>query len=78
MATKATVKSGQLLLAEPFMIDPNFRRAAVLLCEHDEEGSLGLVLNKLTGMGINDILSDMPPFDAPAFAADPERPPPIP
>ena len=71
MATRATVKSGQLLLAEPFMIDPNFRRAAVLLCEHDVEGSLGLVLNKLTGMGINDVLTDMPPFDAPVHYGGP-------
>ena len=35
------VKNGQVLLAEPFMADPNFKRAAVLLCDHSEEGSVG-------------------------------------
>ena len=53
------------------MIDPNFRRTAVLLCEHDTEGSLGLILNKLTGMNINDVLTDMPPFDAPVYYGGP-------
>jgi len=71
MATRSTVKSGQLLLAEPFMIDPNFRRSAVLLCEHDEEGTLGLILNKLTGMNLNDVLVDMPPFEAPVYFGGP-------
>jgi len=71
MALESTVKSGQLLLAEPFMIDPNFRRSAVLLCEHDTEGSLGLVLNKLTGMGINDIIADLPPFNSPVHFGGP-------
>ena len=35
------VSSGKVLLAEPFMLDPNFKRSAVLLCEHSEEGSVG-------------------------------------
>lgn len=65
------MKSGQLLLAEPFMIDPNFRRSAVLLCEHDDEGTLGLILNKLTGMNLNDVLMDMPPFEAPVYFGGP-------
>jgi putative transcriptional regulator len=64
MATIPSIKSGQLLLAEPFMIDPHFRRSAVLLCEHDSEGSMGLILNKLIGMRINDVLTDMPAFNA--------------
>lgn len=38
---------GDLLLAEPLMDDPNFKRSVVLICEHDkQEGSFGLVLNK--------------------------------
>jgi putative transcriptional regulator len=41
------------------------------LCEHDAEGSLGLVLNKLTGMNITDVLSDLPPFEAPVYFGGP-------
>lgn len=37
---------GMLLVANPFMLDPNFRRTVVLLVEHNEEGSLGYVLNR--------------------------------
>src|SRR5690606_12887680 len=37
---------GTLLVAEPPMPDPNFRRTVVLLCDHTTEGSFGLVLNR--------------------------------
>jgi len=40
------VKPGTLLLAEPFMDDDNFRRAVVLICRNDADGSHGLLLNK--------------------------------
>ena len=39
---------GQLLIAAPTLLDPNFRRTVVLVCEHGEEGALGLVLNRAT------------------------------
>ncbi len=38
--------AGSLLLAHPAMQDPNFHRAVVLLSAHDEEGALGVVLNR--------------------------------
>ena len=38
--------SGLLLVSEPLLPDPNFERSVILLCAHDEEGSLGFVLNK--------------------------------
>lgn len=38
--------SGQLLVAGPTLVDPNFQRTVVLVCEHDEEGAMGLVLNR--------------------------------
>jgi putative transcriptional regulator len=37
---------GQLLVAGPTLLDPNFHRTVVLVCEHDEEGAMGLVLNR--------------------------------
>ena len=37
---------GQLLVAGPSLIDPNFHRTVVLVCEHDEDGAMGLVLNR--------------------------------
>jgi len=37
---------GQLLVAGPALLDPNFWRTVVLVVEHNEEGALGLVLNR--------------------------------
>jgi putative transcriptional regulator len=37
---------GQLLIAGPSLIDPNFWRTVVLIVEHSEEGAFGLVLNR--------------------------------
>ncbi|HXR12432.1 MAG TPA: YqgE/AlgH family protein [Gaiellaceae bacterium] len=37
---------GQLLIASPGLLDPNFRRTVVLVTEHSEEGAAGLVLNR--------------------------------
>jgi putative transcriptional regulator len=37
---------GQLLIASPALLDPNFRRTVVLITEHSDEGAAGLVLNR--------------------------------
>jgi len=39
---------GQLLISEPYLGDENFERTVVLLCEHNEHGSVGFILNKVT------------------------------
>ena len=65
------VKNGQILLAEPFMADPYFRRAAVLLCEHHPQGSMGFILNKAVDIGINDLVNSFPDFDAEVFYGGP-------
>ena len=41
-----SVKAGDFLLARPELLDPNFDSCVVLLCEHSENGSFGLVLNR--------------------------------
>jgi putative transcriptional regulator len=37
---------GRLLVAAPLLSDPNFTRTVVLVLQHDEEGALGVVLNR--------------------------------
>lgn len=39
---------GQLLVAGPGLVDPNFRRTVVLVAEHNDEGAMGLVLNRVS------------------------------
>lgn len=47
---------GGLLVAGPRLIDPNFFRTVVLLCGHDADGALGLVLNRPTDLAVGDYL----------------------
>lgn len=58
-------RKGSLLLSEPFMLDHNFERSVILLCEHDEHtGTFGLVLNNKSSVDVCDVL---PNFDRPDF-----------
>jgi putative transcriptional regulator len=36
----------QLLIAMPSLHDPNFTKSVIYLCEHHEQGSVGLIINK--------------------------------
>ncbi|MXX63582.1 MAG: hypothetical protein F4Z36_00625, partial [Acidimicrobiia bacterium] len=48
--------AGQLLVAMPGMLDPNFARTVVLMIEHSQEGAVGLVLNRPSGADLLDHL----------------------
>ena len=41
-----TSLQGQLLIASPSLVDPNFARTVVAIANHDEDGALGIVLNR--------------------------------
>lgn len=49
---------GDFLISEPFLNDPNFERTVILVCEHSEEGTFGLVLNKLSDLTLNDVMDE--------------------
>lgn len=66
-----SVGTGKLLLAEPFMVDPNFRRATVYVCEHNEEGSIGFILNKPLQMRVDELIEDFPEFEQEVFFGGP-------
>ncbi|MGA2253471.1 MAG: YqgE/AlgH family protein [Thermoguttaceae bacterium] len=46
---------GQLLLASPQLLDPNFVRTVVLLVEHNDMGAFGLVINRPTGKTVQEL-----------------------
>jgi putative transcriptional regulator len=46
---------GQLLLASPQLLDPNFVRSVVLLVQHNDMGALGLVINRPTGKTVQEL-----------------------
>lgn len=51
---------GRLLIATPFLEDPYFSRTVVLLCDHNDEGSFGFVLNRYIDLDLPDLLSHLP------------------
>ncbi|MDH5382160.1 MAG: YqgE/AlgH family protein [Cyclobacteriaceae bacterium] len=68
---KTTPGKGKILIAEPFLADPNFERSIILLCEHNEEGSFGFVLNKPIEIKMDDILDDLPIANIPLHLGGP-------
>ena len=69
---KLKAKKGRLLIAEPFMEDPYFKRSVVLLTENNkEDGALGFILNKQLEITVNDVIKDFPDFYAPVFMGGP-------
>ena len=38
--------TNQLLIAMPGMVDPNFSTTVTLICEHNDDGALGIVINR--------------------------------
>ena len=53
---------GRLLVAAPVLGDENFDRTVVLLLEHGDEGALGVVLNRPSGLEVSDPLPEWSPY----------------
>ncbi len=51
--------TNQFLIAMPFLTDSLFEKTVVLVCQHDEDGALGIVVNKTTGLFLEDILTEL-------------------
>ena len=49
----------QLLVASPQLIDPNFARTVILITEHNEEGAMGVVLNRPATMTVNEAAPEL-------------------
>lgn len=57
--TGPVIRPGQLLVSTPALVDPNFVHSVVLLIEHDDDaGSLGVVLNRPTGVGLGEAVPE--------------------
>ena len=50
---------GSLLIANPVLPDPNFSRTVILLCNHNDQGSFGLVINRSTQLKAPDLFSSI-------------------
>ena len=68
---KIAPSKGKILVSEPYLPDPNFERSIVLLCEHNELGSFGLVLNKPSLAMLGDLMEGLEEFNATVFVGGP-------
>lgn len=50
---------GRALVASPYLTDPNFLRSVVYILKHDEEGAIGLVLNRPMQMTVGELLEQL-------------------
>ncbi|HWN07171.1 MAG TPA: YqgE/AlgH family protein [Steroidobacteraceae bacterium] len=51
--------NNQLLVAMPTLADPNFSHSVTLVCEHNERGALGLVINRPLDMRMSEVLDQL-------------------
>lgn len=69
--TKFKPEQGKLLLSEPFSQDPNFKRTVVLLATHNEEGSVGFVLNRPMELKLEQIIDEFESSELPVWDGGP-------
>lgn len=53
--------AGQFLVATPLIATPPFARSVILLLEHDESGAIGVILNRDSGLLVEDLLPEAEP-----------------
>lgn len=64
--------AGHFLIAMPTMGDPQFTRGVTLLCQHNEDGAIGLLVNRMSDFSLGDVLAQMQlECDDPAVTALP-------
>ncbi|MEI8297325.1 MAG: YqgE/AlgH family protein [Pseudomonadota bacterium] len=57
--------TNQLLVAMPTLADPNFAQTVTLICEHTDQGALGIVINRPMAMGLAEVFQQLSlPTDA--------------
>ncbi len=65
------IKKGILLIAEPFLKDPQFQRSVVLICQHEQAGTFGISLNKMLRADLSTFMNDLEDSKIPVFDGGP-------
>jgi putative transcriptional regulator len=68
------IKAGDILIAKPFLQDGHFKRSVIYLCDNNQEGSLGFMMNKPIGMMLGDLFPHLKNADFPLFEGGPVSP----
>jgi len=67
----APINKGKILIASPFLQDENFKQTVILVTEHNEEGTVGFVLNKVMDFHLQEAVSGIILFDSPIYYGGP-------
>jgi putative transcriptional regulator len=67
---------GKLLIASPALLDPNFARTVVLITEHNDEGAMGVVLNRPSETPVDEVAPELAAVAdrGPVFIGGPVQP----
>lgn len=65
------LEEGNILISDPFLRDPNFSRTVILIVKHNDEGSLGFVLNDKSKFTISEVVDNFPDFETNIFLGGP-------
>ncbi len=65
------LEKGKLLLSDPFLVDPYFRKTAILLTHYGREGAVGFIINKKTNITLREIIHAEMYFDAEVYFGGP-------
>ena len=71
MLSKLAPATGRLLISEPFLKDPNFKRSVILMAEHHTEGTFGFILNQPSALSLKDLLPEFSEANYPIFIGGP-------
>jgi putative transcriptional regulator len=66
-----TSLANHFLIAMPALEDPNFQRSVTLICQHDADGAMGIVINRVADYTLGELLAQMELVAAEALAALP-------
>lgn len=59
MSGAPTPLANQLLIALPSLADPHFTRSVALICQHDDDGAMGVVVNRASEYTLGDVFEQM-------------------
>ena len=65
------IRQNKILVAKPFLHDAFFRRAVILVAEHNDSGSVGFIMNRPTSIRLSDLLTNLKEADFPVFMGGP-------
>jgi putative transcriptional regulator len=68
---KFEAEKGRLLASEPYLADPNFERTIILLTEHNQDGTVGFVLNKPSASLVTEVMEDIKNIQSKVYIGGP-------